>query len=85
MKPKKYQPFLFEDTLFDDGGSYAYNLQINQQDLMRYAKNNDGSPVSFVSVMLYKALMDLYPEMEKDIVFQVPHEYRKALGRPRLS
>ena len=34
MKPKKYQPFLFEDTLFDDGGSYAYNLQINQQDLM---------------------------------------------------
>ena len=26
--------------------------------------------------------MDLYQETEKDIVFQVPHEYRKALGRP---
>lgn len=82
LKPKKYQPFHFEDALFDDGGSYAYNLQIDQQDLMKYAKNNDGSPVSFVSVMLYKALMDLYPETEKDIVFKVPHEYRKALGRP---
>lgn len=80
LKPKKFQPFHFEDALFDEGGSYAYNLQIDQQDLMKYAKNNDGSPVSFVSVMLYKALMDLYPETEKDIVFKVPHEYRKALG-----
>ena len=52
---------------------------------MKYAKNNDGSPVSFVSVMLYKTLMDLYPETEEDIVFQVPHEYRKALDHPCLS
>lgn len=82
MKPKKYQPFLFEDTLFDDGGSYAYNLQINQQDLMKYAKNNDGSPVSFVSVMLYKALMDLYPEMEKTLSFKCPMNTEKHWAVP---
>ncbi len=36
----------------------------------------------FISVMIYEALMNLYPETEKDTVFQIPHEYRKALGRP---
>lgn len=82
IKPKEYHPFLFEDGLFDSGGSYAYNLQVHQQELMKYAKSNDGSPVSFVSVMLYQALMNLYPETEEDVVFQVPHEYRKVLKRP---
>ena len=80
--PKEYQPFLFDDTLFDGEGSYSYNLQVKQQDLMKYAKSNDGSPVSFVSVMMYEMLMSIYPEMEKDIVIQIPHEYRKALNRP---
>lgn len=76
------EPFLFADELFDSAGSYAYNLQVSQKALMKYAKSNDGSPASFVCVMLYQALMRLYPEMQKDIVFSVPHEYRKALGRP---
>ncbi|MBO5551095.1 MAG: hypothetical protein J5966_03970 [Lachnospiraceae bacterium] len=81
--PKKtYEPFLFEDGLFDGNGSYAYNLQVSQQELMKYAKSNDGSPVSFICVMLYKALMKLYPEINRDIVFTIPHEYRKALRRP---
>lgn len=82
IKPKELRPFLFEDSMFDNEGSYAYNLQVRQQDLMKFAKSNDGSPVSFVTVMLYKALMSLFPETEKDIVFQIPHEYRKALNRP---
>lgn len=82
VKPKTYDPFLFEDALFDDEGSYAYHLQVRQQDLLAYAKANDGSPVSFISTMLYKAMMNLYPETEKDIVFSVPHEYRKVLRRP---
>lgn len=82
VKPRAFHPFLFEDGLFDGEGSYAYHLQISQRDLMQYARSNDGSPVSFVCVMLFEALTDLYPDMEKDVVFQIPHEYRKALGRP---
>ena len=81
LKPKENDPFLFEDELFDNE-SYAYNLQIKQKELMKYAKSNDGSPVSFVSVMLFKTLMEFYPDTEKDIVFQIPHEYRRVLGRP---
>ena len=79
---KTYEPFLFADDLFDDDGSYAYNLQVPQQKLMKYAKSNDGSPVSFVCVMLYKALMSLHPDLKSDIVFSIPNEYRKVLGRP---
>lgn len=79
---KTYDPFFFEDGLFDSEGNYAYHLQIRQKDLMAYAKSNDGSPVSFICVMLYKTLMKLYPETEKDIVFEIPHEYRKVLGHP---
>ena len=82
FRQKTYAPFLFEYDLFDGEGCYAYNLQVRQQELMKYAKINDGSPVSFVSVMLYETMMNLFPETEKDIVFQIPHEYRKVLGRP---
>lgn len=82
LKPKEYDLFLFGDELFDSEGSYAYNMKIKQKELMKYAKSNDGSPVSFVSVMLFKAMMELCPDTEKDIVFQIPHEYRKVLGRP---
>ena len=79
---KRYEPFLFADDLFDGDGSYAYNLQVPQQALMKYAKSNDGSPVSFVCVMMYKALMSLHPDIREDIVFSIPHEYRKVLGCP---
>ena len=82
IKPKEYQPYLFEDEFFDDGGNYAYNLQVPQKELMKYAKSNDGSPVSFITVMLFETLMKLYPETQKDIVFQIPHEYRNVLKCP---
>ena len=82
IKSKESAPFLFEDAFFDDGGSYAYNLQVPQHELMKYSRNNDGSPVSFVSAMLYKTLMNLFPETEKDTVIEIPHEYRRVLRRP---
>lgn len=82
LQPKAWDPFVFADSFFDPDGSYAYNLQVKQKDLMHYAKANDGSPLSFISVMMYKALMALFPEQEKDVVFMVPHEYRAALAAP---
>ncbi len=82
LPQKTYEPSHFADELFDGKGSYAYNLQVPQKALMQYARSNDGSPVSFVCVMLYRAMLRLYPELQSDIVFSIPHEYRKVLGRP---
>lgn len=82
QNPPANDPFQFDDAFFDGGGSYAYNLLIRQQDLMACAKASKGSPVSFVSSMLYRAMRSLFPDSQKDIVFLIPHQYRKALGCP---
>ena len=65
--PEIRDPFIFTDDYFAPDGSYAYNLLVNQKELMKYAKPNDGSPVSFVCAMLYKTMMKLFPKTEKEI------------------
>ena len=81
-KPESNHPLLFDDGLFDDGGNYAYNLQIPQNEMMGFAKRVGASPTSLLCVMLFKALTELYPKTEKDIVFQIPHQYRGVLNCP---
>lgn len=77
-------PFIFDEDYFEDGGIYAYHLLIPQKEFMEIAKPNDGSPVSFISVLFYNSVLKLFPDCEKDIVITIPHEYRKVLGN-RLS
>ncbi|MBQ9503719.1 MAG: hypothetical protein IJU93_01780, partial [Lachnospiraceae bacterium] len=82
LKEKKLDPLMFSDDYFDRKGSYAYNLKVLQSELMAKAKTSDGSPVSIITVMMYRALMELFPDNKKDIKVIIPHEYRKALGKP---
>lgn len=82
QNPPARDPFQFDDAFFDAGGSYAYNLLIRQQDLMKSAKACKGSPVSFISSMLYRSVTELFPDSEKEIVFLIPHQYRQVLGCP---
>lgn len=80
-KPNIDNPFTFEKNFFDDSGVYAYyHLQIKQSDLMKFAKSVGGSPVSLVSVMLYLSTTKLFPNNKNDIVFEIPHTYRKILS-----
>ena len=80
--PPVHDPFQFDDAFFDAGGSYAYNLLVRQQDLMKCAKACKGSPVSFISALLYRCVTELFPETEKEVVFLIPHQYRQVLGCP---
>ena len=68
--------------LFDDEGAYAYHLHIPQRAMMAKASSSDGSPVSFLSVMLYRALHKLDDAIDKPIVAHVQHQYRAALRAP---
>ena len=68
--------------LFDDEGAYAYHLHIPQRAMMAKASSSDGSPVSFLSVMLYRALHKLDDTIDKPIVAHVQHQYRTALRAP---
>ena len=67
---------------FDKEGLYAYHLHIPQKAMMAKASSSDGSPVSFLSVLLYRALHQLDHNIAKPIVAHVQHQYRAALQVP---
>lgn len=74
--------FSFDTDFFKGDSAYAYHLQIKQADLMKFAKSNHGSPLSLISIMLYKAVIEIFPQTDKDIIFQIPHTYRETLKKP---
>ena len=71
-----------DPVAFDDEGLYAYHLHIPQKAMMAKASSSDGSPVSFLSVLLYRALHRLDGNIDKPIVAHVQHQYRAVLRAP---
>ena len=67
---------------FDNGGLYAYHLHIPQKAMMLKASSSDGSPISFLSVLLYRAFHNLDSRIDRPIVAHVQHQYRAALRTP---
>lgn len=67
---------------FDNQGLYAYHLHIPQISMMGVANTSDGSPVSFLTTMLYRALCSLDNEIDKPVVAHVQHQYRAAINAP---
>ena len=67
---------------FDREGLYAYHLHIPQKAMMAKASSSDGSPVSFLSVMLYRAFHRLDHHVDKPVVAHVQHQYRAMLRTP---
>ncbi len=50
--------------------------------MMKMASPLDGSPVSFLSVMLYRAFCSVDKEVELPVISHVQHQYRQALKVP---
>lgn len=71
-----------DESAFDKNGLYAYHLHIPQKEMMAKATFADGSPVSFISVMLYRAIHRLDDGITDTVVAHVQHQYRPALGAP---
>ena len=61
---------------------YSYYLHIPQKAMMVVAQPSDGSPVSFLAVMMYRALCALDSKIEKPVVAHVQHQYRPILKAP---
>jgi len=80
--PIRNDAYSLDPDAFDDGGLYAYHLHIPQKEMMKKASSSDGSPVSFISVLLYRALHRLDRGIEKPIVAHVQHQYRAVLRTP---
>ena len=71
-----------DPSAFDTEGLYAYHLHVPQKEMMKKASSSDGSPVSFLSVLLYRALCKLDSGIEKPVVAHVQHQYRAVLRTP---
>ena len=67
---------------FDKGGLYAYHLRLSQKAMMTKARPSDGSPVSFLSVMLYRSLCRLDKDLDRPVAVHVQHQYRAAVKKP---
>lgn len=58
----------------------AFRMKILQKELMAYASSADGSPATFISSCMYRAINDLHPENRLPLVCGMQHQFRKALG-----
>ena len=73
-------------TYFQDPsvGTVFYPIEIGNSDLMKYAKENDGSPNSIICAMMFRALSRVYrdkPEASQ-ISGKIICNYRKDVGCP---
>ena len=76
------ESYCLDSNAFDNKGLYAYHLHIPQRAMMAKASSSDGSPVSFLSVLLYRALHQLDSNIDKPVVAHVQHQYRSILRTP---
>ena len=72
-----------DSELFDKDGLYAYHLHVPQRAMMSKANPADGSPVSFLTVMMYRSFCSLDESLELPVVAHVQHQYRQALKAPK--
>ena len=76
------ESYCLDCNAFDNEGLYAYHLHVPQKAMMAKASSSDGSPVSFLSVLLYRALHRLDSNIDKPVVAHVQHQYRPILRAP---
>lgn len=81
-KESTNQVYALNPDAFDKQGLYAYHLRIPQISMMDVANPSDGSPVSFLSVMMFRALCDIDKGNDKSVVAHVQHQYRGAIKAP---
>ena len=74
--------YSLDSGTFDSDGLYAYHLHIPQKKMMAKASSSDGSPVSFLAVLLYRAFHRLDGNVDKPVVAHVQHQYRAVLRAP---
>ena len=73
-------------TYFGDPsiGTMYYPIEIGNKDLMKYAKENDGSPNSIICAMMFRALSRVYRDNPQaaQISGKIVCNYRKDVGCP---
>ncbi|MDO4731780.1 MAG: hypothetical protein Q4B14_06670, partial [Clostridia bacterium] len=58
----------------------CYCIEIDQKDLMTYVKTKDATPAVILSVLMYKALTNVFPDKDEPIVCGIVQNMRDQLG-----
>ena len=73
-----YVPYL---AVPSKGGQVYYPITIDKADLMKYARENDGSPNSILSAAMFRMCSRVFPDA-KQISAGIVCNYRKDVGCP---
>lgn len=71
----------FGNLLISD--SVHYEFEIPKNELMKYASENDGSPMSVIAAFMVKALNRALPKNKLPFRFESNHNYRAKVGCPK--
>ena len=85
MKTEPEEIFMLKDQPqgYENMGNWTtFRFKVKQSDMMKYASSADGSPATFISSLIYRAISDLNPDNRLPLVCGMQHQFRKALGNP---
>ena len=81
FEPKRGEYFNLKDGgIANDDEATVYYIKVNQNDFMKYNRKNDGTPCSFGAVLAAKAIWNVHPDMNKNLVCDVSFNLRPAMG-----
>ncbi len=72
--------FTLPETKAQKSAHRRYELKFPQKDFIRLCKDNGASPIVMLSVMMSRAIRELYPESNEVINSNFPVDARAALG-----
>lgn len=59
----------------------AFRFRIKQKDMMSFVSGVDGSPATFITTLMYKAILACHPDEHLPLVCGMQHQFRGAVGR----
>ena len=68
--------------LQDDRQNTVYSIAVSESEFMRFTLDNDGSPATMVSLLLSRAIAELFPDAEDVIRIALCVNQREALRAP---
>lgn len=77
--PKKEYFRLTDGGYVTDDVRISYNFRAKESDVMKFSHENDASPCAFFSAIMSKAIRDVHPREDKDIVSAVSFNMRGGL------
>ncbi|MCQ2511774.1 MAG: hypothetical protein MJ092_00050 [Lachnospiraceae bacterium] len=80
-KSKELNCFRLKDGGYvTDHDATVFRFRVNKKDMLEFSEDHDGSPWALLSSLMVKAIWDLHPQEEKDIVSAPSFNLRPGLG-----